>query len=468
MRRFVGAFDTRPLTGDADRLARRESSQPHLVLVLQRDRLRAGGARYSLAGLDRVTLGRGATRSSRRFCESGTRTLAIHLPDTRMSSGHAILERHGDTWSFQDCGSTNGSRVGRARVTRATLEDGDRLELGRSIFSFRAALPTPANAVADVDAANLPGLLASFGTLVPRLSSELETLARVARSDVPVLLLGETGTGKEVLARAVHAESGRQGPFVAVNCGALPSGLVESLLFGHKKGAFSGASNDELGFVRAAHGGTLLLDEIGDLAALSQASLLRVLQEREVVPVGSTRPVAADVRVLAATHRPLVALVDDGSFRADLYARLSAFTFTLPSLRDRRDDLGLLVAAILPRVAGARAGALVLSEASADALLSHDWPLNVRELEQRMKVAAVLAEDDRLELNMARSIAPATAAAGGQSLSAANEALRAELIAKLIEHEGNVTHVSAAMGKPRPQVHRSLKRLGVDAGGFRR
>src|SRR5262249_4252107 len=159
-----------------------------------------------------------------------------------------------------------------------------------------------------------------------------------------ILLLGETGTGKEVLARSLHALSQRPGPFIAVNCGAIPENLVEGQLFGHVRGAFSGALKDEPGLVRAAQGGTLLLDEIGDLPASSQAALLRVLQESEVRPVGSTQTVKVDVRIIAATHRPLESLIKGNAFRHDLYARLAGFRFELAPLRKRKVDLGLLIA----------------------------------------------------------------------------------------------------------------------------
>src|SRR5262249_27731601 len=169
------------------------------------------------------------------------------------------------------------------------------------------------------------------------------------RTPLSVLLFGETGTGKEVLAGAIHRTSARTGAFVAANCGALPAALVESQLFGHVRGAFTGAVRDGPGFVRAADRGTLFLDEIGDLAPPAQAALLRVLEEYEVVPVGTTRAVHVDVRVIAATHRPLDQMAERGEFRQDLYARLAGFVQRIPPLRERREDLGLLVGGVLGR-----------------------------------------------------------------------------------------------------------------------
>src|SRR5207302_1217977 len=189
---------------------------------------------------------------------------------------------------------------------------------------------------------------------------------------------GETGTGKEVIARAIHAASRRPGAFVAVNCGALAPNLVESELFGHKKGAFSGATEDHNGLVRAADKGTLLLDEIGDLPVPTQAALLRVLQQREVLPLGTTKPMPVDLRVVAASHRDLEAEVGAGRFREDLWSRLAGYTAQLPALRDRREDLGLLVAALLARLVQTRP--IRFTSEAGLALVQYDWPRNVREL----------------------------------------------------------------------------------------
>ncbi len=210
-------------------------------------------------------------------------------------------------------------------------------------FMVRGAPADDGPLVRDDDAARTTQ---PFGlrTLLPELSESHGALARVAKkSTVPILFLGATGSGKEVLAREVHALSERKGAFVAVNCGALPLTLVESLLFGHVKGSFSGAARDEPGFVRSAEGGTLFLDEIGDLPATSQAALLRVLQEHEVIPVGATRAQRVDVRIVAATHRPLEALSETGGFRSDLLARLKGYTHRVPTLASRMPDFGVLL-----------------------------------------------------------------------------------------------------------------------------
>lgn len=221
---------------------------------------------------------------------------------------------------------------------------------------------------------------------------------RVAASDITVLVNGPTGTGKEVLARHIHANSARaDGPFIAVNCAALPESMLEALLFGHTKGAFTGAGAAAQGFFRAAHGGTLLLDEIAEMPLGLQAKLLRVLQEREVVPLGATTPEAIDVRVIACANRDLPAEVDAGRFRADLYYRLSVFPLTTTPLAHRRQDIAALAATMILRHAGSRAIIPWPSQDALDALQAHDWPGNVRELENVIQRALLLAPGDRIE-----------------------------------------------------------------------
>lgn len=465
--------DTQSRTPTSELESRRDAHHPQIILVLDRARPLSGGARHSLASITRVTIGRARERGAERIVEDGAPTLRLLLQDERVSGSHAVLEHRDGAWHFADTGSTNGSRVNGRDVRRSQLADGDVLEIGQTFFRFRAAMTTPVHASGDVDVGDLEDVPKAFGTLLPWLTRDLQTLARVARSEVSVLLRGETGTGKEVLARAIHAQSGRSGPFVAVNCGALPATLVESLLFGHKRGAFSGAAQDELGLVRTAERGTLFLDEVGDLGAPAQAALLRVLQEREVLPVGATKPIATDVRVLAATHRPVEALSRQDAFRPDLLARLTGYTFAVPPLRDRIDDLGLLVSTILRRVAGERATSLSLASELVYAILKHDWPFNVRELEQRLRTAVVLAVDGRIQLSHAWTAGRKdpglddTSAPAPTALSLEDEALRRDLEAKLAEHQGNVTRVGEALGKRRTTVQRWIRRLGIDPDRFR-
>jgi DNA-binding NtrC family response regulator len=374
----------------------------------------------------------------------------------------------GGEWVAEDAGSRNGTFVGGERITTRVLGERDVLEAGRVWFAIRGAPAADGPVLRDDDAARTTQ---PFGlrTLIPEIADGIAALARIARgSAVPVLFLGPTGAGKEVLAREVHAQSGRAGPFVAVNCGALPTTLVEALLFGHVKGAFSGAARDEVGFVRSADGGTLFLDEIGDLPPTSQAALLRVLQEREVIPVGATRAQSVDVRVLAATHRPLEALTSTGAFRADLLARLKGYAHRLPALHDRMPDFGVLLADVLADVAGPRAPRLTFDAQAARALLAYDWPHNIRELHLAMASAVALATGDVIELQHlpAEIVTPPEPPSGTPEPNADDE-LRARVVALLVEHRGNVTAVGRVMGKAPAQIHRWMRRFAIDPDAYR-
>jgi len=230
-------------------------------------------------------------------------------------------------------------------------------------------------------------------------SLALQALARrVAAADITVLVNGPTGTGKEVLARTIHAESSRAaGPFVAINCAALPETMLEAMLFGHVKGAFTGAGAAGEGFFRAAHGGTLLLDEIAEMPLPLQAKLLRVLQEREVVPIGATQAEAVDVRVVACANRDLQEEVAAGRFRADLYYRLSVFPLSTRALADRPGDVTALAAAMIVRHAAGRATLPWISDEALAMLVRYDWPGNARELENVIQRALLLGMGDRIE-----------------------------------------------------------------------
>ncbi len=409
-----------------------------------------GGARHALDGLDLVLVGRRDQRSAARDEDAGRRRLTLGLADRWMSSAHARLERVLGRWVLEDQQSKNGVRVNGAPVQRAELDDGDVVEVGRTFLVFRAAQLAPA-----------PEPLPDARTLVPELAADLEKLKAVAASAVPVLVTGETGTGKELAARAVHEASRRAGPFVPVNCGALPRELVESQLFGHVKGAFTGAADDRPGLVRSAHKGTLFLDEVGELPLTAQPSLLRVLQEREVTPVGATKAVPVDLQLVAATHRDLEELVEEKAFRADLLARLQGYTLALPPLRERLEDLGLIAAAVLRR---SKLEHVALSLDVGRALMAYDWPMNVRELEKALQVGAALAGPRPVEL----AHLPEAVRAPRPAAKRPDDArLEEQLVAALREHRGNVSAVARAMGKARMQVQRWLKRFGLDPASFR-
>jgi DNA-binding NtrC family response regulator len=457
----------------------------HLFVVLEADGPLAPPTRHALAGVDRVVIGRGETRQWERRSAGSQRVLDLRIADARMSATHAELTRGEDGWTLTDRDSRNGTRVNGVARSSALLGDGDRFELGHTHLRLRTGLH---DATDSSDAGPVaPGEAGvGFETILPPLARDLDVVRKLARSQVPLVIEAESGCGKELMARSIHALSGRGGPLVAVNCGAIAANLLESELFGYRKGAFSGAAEDRTGLVRSADKGTLLLDEIADLSPSAQTALLRVLQEREVVPVGASKPVPVDVRFLAACQRPLRERVAAGALRADLLARLAGFTVRIPPLRDRLEDLGLVLAALLRRLAPHTAERFTFTSAAAEALLAYDWPFNVRELERALETAIVLAGDSHriaaehlpepiraATLPRARpaegasSLPPApdaaTSLAGVVRLSRREDVRRRELEALLAEHEGNVSAVARVTGKARAQIHRWLRRYGIDA-----
>ncbi len=410
---------------------------PGLVVILEGDRPGAGGF---VAPLSKpLTIGRG----DERVLRAGR----LELPDARMSKEHVVVTREGTRFRLADRDSRNHTFVGEEPITETVVDAGTVFRAGHTLFVCLSDMGPV------LERARL-GSPWPFATTNASFALALANLEHIAQSPLPVLLLGETGTGKEVLARAIHERSGRPGAFVAVNCGALPKDLVEAQLFGHRRGAFSGATSDEDGFVRAAEGGTLFLDEIGDLPPSAQATLLRVLQEREVVPVGAFRPIPVDVRFVSATHHPLAARVEAGSFRADLFARLRTYSFSVPPLRERRFDVGNLVAQMAPSLG-------TLQPSAALALVQHDYPMNVRELRQALDVAAVLARDGVVRARHLGPLAERADEAPAAELDAEDVALRAELAQRLEATDRNVSQVARDMGKARKQIQRWMKRFGM-------
>jgi DNA-binding NtrC family response regulator len=285
-----------------------------------------------------------------------------------------------------------------------------------------------------------------------------------------VVVTGATGTGKEVVAREIHRRSGRTGPYVAVNCGAFTEGLLASELFGHVRGSFTGAIQDQQGLFRSARGGTLLLDDVAEIPLALQPALLRVLETWQVRPVGSTRDVDVDVRVVATTNRELLAMVQEGQFRADLYARLAQWTIRLPLLRQRREDIPALTRALLARCdAAGRSLAPDLQEA----LLIHDWPMNVRWLHNVLAVAAiatvggelVLGEEVRsaLRRDLPDGVAPRRAAPA-RDVEVPD---RAGLERLLVRFHGRVAEMARHLGMTRPRLYRLLWAQGLEPAPYR-
>ncbi len=287
---------------------------------------------------------------------------------------------------------------------------------------------------------------------------------KAASSDIPVLLTGETGTGKEVFARAIHGESRRIGkPFVAVNCGAIPEQLVESILFGHEKGAFTGAVAKSMGSFREADGGTIFLDEVGDLPLGAQVKLLRVLQQKEVVPVGAAQPVRVNVRIVSATNRDLEADIQAGRFRDDLYFRLNVLPIHFPSLRERRGDIPALAYHFIERIAANEGRAMRdISPRAMEMLRNRNWPGNVRELENALHRAMIMTDNTSLDIEDFSALPMlAIPAARSSSLSGAPRPL-AEVEREAIQNalnyfQGNVTQAAKALGIAKSTLYRKLE-----------
>jgi transcriptional regulator with GAF, ATPase, and Fis domain len=300
----------------------------------------------------------------------------------------------------------------------------------------------------------------------PRMQEVYRLVARVAPADSTVLILGETGTGKELVARAIHRNSPREkGPFVAINCAALTETLLESELFGHERGAFTGAVAQKKGKLEMADRGTLFLDEIGELPAALQTKLLRALQEREFERVGGTRPIRVDIRILAATNRDLRAAAAKGAFRDDLYYRLNVVTVKLPALRDRRDDIPLLASYFLSRFAGARRVSGI-SSAARGCLTAYDWPGNVRELQHAIESAVVLGNGDLiLPEDLPETVldaAPTAEGAGANQYRGALQHQKSELILAALEQSGgSVTEAARQLGLHPNYLHRLIRNLGL-------
>ena len=290
------------------------------------------------------------------------------------------------------------------------------------------------------------------------------TIERVASSDATVLLLGESGSGKEVLAQGLHAASKRNGRFVAINCAAIPENLLESELFGYEKGAFTGAAKTTPGKIETAHNGTLMLDEIGDLPHSLQAKLLRFLQERTIERLGGRNEIPVDVRVVCATHQDLKTLISEGRFREDLYYRLAEIVINIPPLRARTGDAVLLAHAFLRRFAkDQRRSTLNFTDDAIQAIEQHPWPGNVRELLNAIKRASIMAETDRLSCDDLGLPAPGTGALKSDlDLRTVREAAdRQAIVAALARTNGNIVKSSELLGVSRPTLYDLMRKLSI-------
>jgi DNA-binding NtrC family response regulator len=404
--------------------------------------------RFRLAGGRRVLLGRGADAD----CVTSGSEASRH---------HAEITQDGPLWIVRDLGSTNGTFLNGERTARGPLGPGSVLRVADSVAVV--VLETEEQAALDFREIG-PGFFAG-----PALRHVLEGARRATASDLPIVIEGETGTGKERVARWIHEQSARRGTFVAVNCAALPEPLAEGELFGYRKGAFTGALQGAPGYFRAADAGTLLLDEVLDLPLPLQAKLLRVLQEQEVTPIGEARPVAIDVRMVAASQAPLEGAVRAGQFRGDLHARLDGMNLRIPPLRERIDDVALMFQRFVLAQAGGRAPAL--EARLLEALCLYDWPFNVRELELLSRRLMILHGHEPM-LRRAHLPPRFTARLAATGRSRAPNQVRTgdefpRFIALLKAHGGIVARAAAAAGISRPKAYRLMAEHDLDPESLR-
>jgi DNA-binding NtrC family response regulator len=419
---------------------RRDKSVPSLVLALADGRVEAVSCAIPPAGL---LLGRDGPPVFPQSLGQGT------------SRRHAEIRVERGAPTLHDLGSRNGTWVNGARIAGPrALRPGDVIRLGETLLVY-ARCPSP-----PPDTARMPGIVGNSEAMA-RVRESVELVA----GRLSVLVTGETGTGKEVVAQALHERSGRAGRLVSVNCGALSEELLSSELFGHVRGAFTGAAADHPGLFRAAHRGTLFLDEIGEMPLDLQAQLLRAAELGRVRPVGGLEEVAVDVTIVAATNRDLVADVRAGRFRADLYARLAQWTLTLPPLRVRRDDIPLLVKHYLARNGAA---GRTLSRELGEALLVDPWPLNVRGLFNVLSVA-LLASPKDTPLDLDPPVVSALESARALAAPAADGAQDAEAVEDALERAGgNVAEAAKHLGWSRQKLYRWIEQQGLRLDRFRR
>jgi len=426
---------------------------------------RDAGRVFVLENVAKVRFGRSsgedALRCERQYQTGGRAVLQVGIPLGWVSGVHAELSVSTDggrvDLELRDLGSRNGTLVERKKISSGTrLHPQQVFEIGRSFWT-----------VYDAGVPGLEGRLSTevdpAGTCVPQMCHIHAQLGRLAESDVPLLLRGETGTGKEVTARAIHRLSGRRGPIMCARLSTLPAQRVESLLFGHRRGAFPGAEEDQPGLFEEADGGTLLMDDLGELSPEVQAKLLRAIDERQVNRIGEDAPRRFDVRVICTTLHDVHAMVQSERFRPDLYARLAGFEVELPPLRDRRGDLGLLTRFLMRAQGGDRTR---LATRAFRRLLSHRWPFNVRELAQTLATATILAgEEGEITNEIVEEILDRRRDIP-QTPSRVQE-LRSELIARLVEHGGNTVAVAQAMSCDTEDIRRWIERFDLTADTFK-
>jgi len=381
----------------------------------------------------------------------------LNLPDQQIEERHARIEYKGFAYLIRDLRTTVGTYVNDQQITETYLAEGDIIKFGNHTFLFSIQRKSQAQGI-GLTSKNLGWNI------------ELSSLGNVAKTDFPVLLLGPSGSGKEVISNAIHKNSNRsEQPFVAVNCSALSETLIESELFGHIKGAFTGATSDRKGAFESANGGTLFLDEIGDLPFSMQAKLLRAIENQEIRAVGSDRNIKINVRILAATHQDLKKKIYSGTFRADLFYRLNVITVTTPALKDRMEDFEDLLTKFC------RSQKVRLSTCVVEQLKKHSWPGNIRELKNLISRASayfpgLCIEEKHLckliEIIPVTNIGSIMEEYKDSQLPALKELERQLIIKRLTMNLGNQRKTAQDLGLPKSTLHDRIRNYGIDLKKF--
>lgn len=434
-----------------------------------------------------ITIGREPTN---HICVADQAVSRYHARINAVETGTIGPHERDTRYRLLDLGSRNGTMVDGQYITDIELESNHEIRIGDAIFKYvdsGAERWLPYRLDGEIEGARKATRFVELvgGAQMDQIAADIE---RIAPADLSAIVLGETGTGKEVVARGIHRLSERKGSLQAINCAAIPPNLLESELFGYRRGAFSGADRDKPGLIKLAHNGTLFLDEIGDMPLEAQAKLLRVLQAREVFPLGATTAEHVNIRVVCATHRDLYQYVREGKFRGDLLARLNEHVVRLPPLRERKEDVYLLARQFCERYGRPQ---MRFTFSFLVALLHYDWPFNVRELENCIKRGVALTDGveldtvhlpdaitehmkgygERKRVSQANSFPPPPLD-GAANTTIAPPSRRpppteAELRALLERHEGNVAAIGRELGKERMQIHRWLKRFSIDLSQYR-
>ena len=392
----------------------------------------------------------------------------LNLNDPKVSGLHCELRLQADGYRIRDLGSTNGTHVKGVRIVDGFIAPGSTIQIGKSAIVFDPL--DDAVSVPLWHESRLHGLLGASAAM----RHMFDMINRFAQSDATVLIQGETGAGKEGVAEAIHLCSPRKnGPFVVLDCSAIPEQLFEDQIFGHEQGAFTGAGRQTVGVFEAAHGGTLFLDEIGELPLDVQAKLLRAVETRKVRRIGSTKVISADVRIVAATNRDLATEVNRGTFRSDLFYRLSVAKLSVPALRERREDIPLLVEHFLRQLHATHGDPRLPDDFIARAQ-RHAWPGNVRELRNAVERAVLLPNHPtagmeappKREQSFGDVDIDVPFKTAKQQL--VDEFDRRYLTALLEAHDNNISAAARAAGIERMSIYKMIRRLGLDEGSKKR